>query len=124
MDVPPLPGTWQEEELPGQFAGSTYRITFRNDLTFQLKSTIFTDAIDRMNPCRYDGIRYIRGRYTISGAELRLSGKFCDSTYSVDSTDCYYGAARDVHHTLSGKNGQLILDNERGDYYRMVLNRE
>lgn len=122
--LPSLPGIWQEHEDVPQFAGSTYRITFIDDSHFQLRKDLFTDAIDPNNPCGNSRTLYVTGFYTVSGNLLTLRGGFYDSSYSTIVYDCRYGASFEEQHTVSGSRNTLVLDGERGEYYRIVLQRE
>jgi hypothetical protein len=119
-----LAGTWQEQEEVPQFAGSTYRIAFTDGSHFQLRKALFTDAIDPNNPCSNSRSLYVSGFYTVSGNLLTLRGGFYDSSYTTAVNDCRYGTSFEEQHTLSGSGNTLVLDNERGEYYRIILQRE
>jgi len=123
-ELPSLYGTWQETETVPQFAGMTYRITFKEDGRFELIRTIFTDALDPRTICKPDGIRYIRGRFVVADRELRLSGNYCDNTFSTDTTDCYYGKVFSAYHIMAADGNALVLDSHREAYYRITLHRD
>jgi len=122
--IPSLPGTWQEKEQVLQFAGTTHRIFFAEGGLFHLRRTLFTDALEPWNPCGESRYQYMRGTYTIAANRLSLAGKYCDSAYTADVPDCAAGAEFSSSHSMKGNFGQLILDDEKGDYYRIVLNKE
>jgi hypothetical protein len=122
--IPSLPGTWQEQEQVPQFAGSNYRIAFIDGNHFRLRKALITDAIDLNNPCSDSRVLYISGFYTVSGNLLSLNGKYYDSSYTNTVTDCRFGTVFDEQHTLSGGGNTLVFDNERDEYYRIVMQRE
>jgi hypothetical protein len=122
--IPSLPGTWQETEQHGQFAGTNHRIVFAEGGIFHLRRTLFTDALEPSNPCGFSRNQYMRGTYSVTESQLNLTGKYCDSAYTVDIADCARGLEFTESHSMTGNFGQLILDDASGDYYRIILNKE
>jgi len=122
--IPPLPGAWQETEQPIQFAGNNYHFVFTATGSFQIQRHLFTDIVEPGRSCGDSRTQYMRGSYSVAANQLILSGKYCDSSFTTDVPDCAAGADFSALHSLRGNFGQLILDDEKGDFKRIILNRE
>ncbi len=123
-DLPALAGIWQEVDEQPDFTGSTNRITFTSDGSFQTKRSLWSDVLELNNPCSGNRTQYVHGTYNVSGSQLILTGKYCDSLFATDKPDCAYGAGISEHYTMSGNDGRLILNVDKNERLRIILERQ
>ena len=122
---PSLVGKWTEEyNQSGLFGGTNYTIEFLADSTFRLSLHIWTDIVVVGEPCPSDRTDHILGEYWAKDGYLRLSGKYCDSTFSTGKPNCegYSGYARFSTCQLSAKT--LTLDKTGSELYPRKLKRQ
>jgi hypothetical protein len=65
----------------------------------------------------------VHGVWSVSGSQLELQGRFCDSLYSRDEPDCAQGADFREERSLTGRDGWLIFDEALAPYRRVYLQR-
>ncbi len=127
-DVPPPPslvGKWTEEyNQSGLFGGTNYTIEFLADSTFRLSLHIWTDIVVSGEPCLFDRIDHIRGKYWSKDGYLRLSGKYCDSMFSADKPNCEGYSAYVRFSTCQLSAQVLTLDKAGNELYPRKLKRQ
>ncbi len=125
-DAPPPPslvGKWKEG-YPNPIAGTTYTIEFLADSTFRLDFEKYTDIYTSGDTCTNTHTDHIRGKYWSKDGYLRLSGKYCDFTFSADKPNCE-GYSSYVRFSTCQLSAQVLtLDKADNELYPRKLKRQ
>lgn len=124
-DNPTIEGVWQEKSMVSKFDGTRYWIRFNSDLSFEMKLNHFTDAIivDPV-PCSGNRTDYVKGTYTISGKEIRFNGSYCDATFNQQQANCEGTTTFQPRFTYAFIDGDLVMDFEKEDKYKVWLEKQ
>ena len=121
---PSLVGKWKEEYTPGYlFGGTNLSIEFLADGTFHMDFKMWSDT-PTGEPCPNTRTDHILGEYWSKDGYLRLSGKYCDPTFSTAKPNCegFSGYVRFSTCQLSAQT--LTLGKAGSEFYPRKLKRQ
>jgi hypothetical protein len=120
-----IEGVWQEKSITSKFGGTKYWIKFSSDHSFEMKLNHFTDAIEvDPVPCSGNRTDYVKGNYTISGKEIMFNGSYCDATFNQVQANCQGTATFQTGFTYTFIDGDLVMDFDKEDQYKVWLQKQ